>query len=173
MKIEPKDRKLPAKYNLKKPNLDRHIVVIDEAFDLFMVGPHANSAEVKNSRRYSSKIAAQGRAVGVHLIIATQRPDRFAIDPQTKANLTGKVCFRLPNLASSMTVMDNKRAAELPNIKGRAIWQNSSEQFEVQTPFYTEDQAASALSKLYKKEEIKHDQDNRSESIKKHNEQGI
>ncbi|MBT4762920.1 MAG: hypothetical protein HOO06_14595 [Bdellovibrionaceae bacterium] len=129
--------------------LDRHVVVVDEAFDLFMAGPYADASSVKNSRQYASKIAAQGRAVGVHIVIATQRPDRFAVDPQTKANLTGKLCFRVPNIATSMTVMDSRRALDLPNIKGRAVWQNSSESFEVQTPFFGEDQAMEILKSSY------------------------
>ncbi|MCB0415386.1 MAG: hypothetical protein KDD50_13705 [Bdellovibrionales bacterium] len=149
-KLDKKDIKYPSD-RYRAVSFDRHITVVDEAFDLFMVGAHATQEDVKKARRHASKIAAQGRAVGINLVIATQRPDRFALDPQTKSNLTGKICFRLPNHASSMTVMDNKRAAELPNIKGRAIWQNSSEQFEIQTPFFTEDQAVQMLTRYYEK----------------------
>lgn len=162
----------PADY-YRNLNLDRHLLVIDEAFDLFMVGPHASPEEVKKARRQASKIAAQGRAVGIHIVIATQRPDRFALDPQTKSNLTGKICFRLPNHASSMTVMDNKRAAELPNIKGRALWQNSSDQFEVQTPFFTEEQAIQALSPFYKKAPKKPKEEQRTSNINEENDFGL
>ncbi|USN48497.1 MAG: DUF87 domain-containing protein [Pseudobdellovibrionaceae bacterium] len=171
-KLDKNDIQYPSDRYLSV-NFDRHVIVVDEAFDLFMVGAHATQEDVKKARRHSSKIAAQGRAVGVHIIIATQRPDRFALDPQTKSNLTGKVCFRLPNNASSMTVMDSKRAAELPNIKGRAIWQNSSDQFEIQTPFFSEDQAVQLLSQHYKKVKGKSTQTQRTQDINTDSEHGL
>ena len=110
-----------------------------------------NAQDIAKSRRSASKIAAQGRAVGIHLVIATQRPDRNALDPQTKANLTGKVCFRAANIASSMTILDNKRAFDIPNIKGRAIWQSSNDLEEIQTPFLSEEKAKDLLNQHYRK----------------------
>ena len=146
----PKDKRKFPKGVSREISLDREIVVIDEAFDLFMVGAFAGPNQVQKTRRYASKVAAQGRAVGVHIVIATQRPDRFAIDPQTKANLNGKVCFRVANIASSLTAVDSKRAAELPNIKGRAIWKDSSETTEIQTPLFAEDKAVAMLTEYYR-----------------------
>ncbi len=149
--IEQEERKYPKGVD-KRIKLNRHIIVIDEAFDLFMKGI-AKVEEVAKSRQAASKIAAQGRAVGIHLIIATQRPDRYAVDPQTKANLTGKVCFRVANIATSNTILDSKIAAELPNIKGRAIWQSTKDTVQIQTPNFSEDQAKNLLEKYYIKED--------------------
>ncbi len=147
LNIKPEDRKYPKGIN-SSINLNRHIIVIDEAFDLFMTGI-ASADEVTKSRRAASKIAAQGRAVGIHVVIATQRPDRYAVDPQMKANLTGKVCFRVANIATSNTILDSKIAAEIPNIKGRAIWQSSKDTIQIQTPNLTEDHAKLLLSNYY------------------------
>lgn len=147
LNIKPEDRKYPKGIN-SSINLNRHIIVIDEAFDLFMTGI-ASADEVTKSRRAASKIAAQGRAVGIHVVIATQRPDRYAVDPQMKANLTGKVCFRVANIATSSTILDSKMAAEIPNIKGRAIWQSSKDTIQIQTPNLTENQAKLLLSNYY------------------------
>jgi hypothetical protein len=132
-------------------SLDRHILVVDEAAELFMAGSFANVSEVKAVRRCANKIAAQGRAVGVNIIIATQRPDRFSVDPLTKANLPGILCFRQPNLATSRTVLDSGRAHELPNIKGRGIWKCENQLIEVQTPFFTEEDANKLLDPLRSK----------------------
>lgn len=130
----------------KDIKLDRQIIIVDEASDLFMAGAFAGPQEVKEARRNASRIAAQGRAVGVHIIIATQRPDRFAVDPQTKANLVGILCFRQPNQATSRTVLDNSRAHDLPNIKGRGIWKSEEKLLEVQTPLFTEEEAKKLLA---------------------------
>jgi hypothetical protein len=151
LKIKPEERKYPKGIS-SSINLNRHIIVIDEAFDLFMTGI-ASADEVVKSRRAASKIVAQGRAVGIHVVVATQRPDRYAVDPQMKANLTGKVCFRVANIATSNTILDSKMAAEIPNVKGRAIWQSSKDTIQIQTPNLTEDQAQLLLSHYYKEEE--------------------
>lgn len=103
----------------------------------------ANSAQKAKSQ--AIKIAAQGRAVGIHLIIATQRPDVRAVDGQIKANLSGMLAFQMPNHASSMTILDNTRAAHLPKIGGRAIWKTGLEMVELQTPFLTFEEATKLL----------------------------
>ena len=116
-------------------NLGRHVLVIDEAAEMFLAGSHAAAGDIQTARRVLSQIARQGRSVGVHLVIATQRPDAKALDPQVKANLTGVIRFQLLNDASSITVLGVGRATELPPIAGRAIWKSGSEMIEVQTPY--------------------------------------
>ena len=120
-----------------KPKLEiaTEILVIDEASEMFLAGAHAAAKDIQNARRILSQIARQGRAVGVHLVIATQRPDTRALDPQVKANLTGVLCFQMANDASSMVVLGCGRATDLPSIPGRAIWKTGSGMVEVQTPY--------------------------------------
>jgi energy-coupling factor transporter ATP-binding protein EcfA2 len=115
--------------------LSRHLLVVDEAAEMFLAGSHADTNEIQTARRVLSQIARQGRSVGVHLVIATQRPDAKALDPQVKANLTGVICFQMLNDASSITVLGVGRATELPAIPGRAIWKSGSEMMEIQTPY--------------------------------------
>ena len=133
-------------------SLNRQFVVVDEAAEMFLAGTHAKSNEIQEARAVLSRVARLGRAIGVHLIVATQRPDSKALDSQVKANLTGVICFQMMNDASSIAVLGNGRASDLPRVPGRAIWKNGIEMLEVQTPFLTEDDAVKLLGEPDKKE---------------------
>ncbi|MCX6126038.1 MAG: hypothetical protein NTV34_15000, partial [Proteobacteria bacterium] len=83
----------------------------------------------------------------------TQRPDARALDTQIKANLPGKVCFQMADTPSSMVVLGNGRARDLPGIPGRAIWQRGLKMIEVQTPFIDPSEVETLLAPF--KEESK------------------
>lgn len=129
----------------KTINLSRQVIVVDEAAEMFLAGFHAKAKEVQEARAILSRIARQGRAVGVHLVVATQRPDSRSLDPQVKANLTGVICFQMMNDASSIAILGNGRATDLPKIPGRAIWKNGIEMVEIQTPFLPVEEAERLL----------------------------
>ena len=129
----------------KATNLSRRLIVIDEAADIFLAGRDAAHGDIQNARRVLVEIARKGRAVGIHIVIATQRPDVRSIDSQVKANLPGILCFQMPNDTSSITVLGNGRATDLPAIPGRAIWKSGATQLEVQTPLLTPEIAEAIL----------------------------
>ena len=98
-------------YNLAVPaerRLPRHVVVVDEFQDL--------TAEKKASTAFCAavgRLGAKARAAGVHLILATQRPDRQTVPPVLKANLGGKVALRVANGVNSRVILDQGGAEDL------------------------------------------------------------
>jgi DNA segregation ATPase FtsK/SpoIIIE, S-DNA-T family len=59
------------------------------------------------------QISAKGRAAGIHLLVATQRPDRDTVSGLLKANLLLKICFRVTNAINSTIVLDQDGAENL------------------------------------------------------------
>lgn len=131
----------------------RHIIIIDEAAELFLVGAQLNAEGASKARRIVAQLAAQGRAVGVHVVVSTQRPDVKVIDGTIKTNLQGRLCFQMPDNASSMTILDSVRAADLPDIKGRAIWRDGTEMSEVQVPLLSDENIKALLDPMRVKKE--------------------
>ena len=102
--------------------------------------------DVQKTRAILSQVTRQGRALGVHAILATQRPDARALDTQVKANLSGIICYQLPNDASSIIVLGNGRATDITNNRGRAILKRGPDLIEMQTPILNKDEINTLLT---------------------------
>jgi len=151
--------KFPNNVIPDKVKVNRHIVVIDEAAELFLANGKSNLSQTQELTRKAIRIAAQGRAVGIHLIVATQKPDTKAISSQIKANLTGIISFPMATLGASFSILGNGRAKELPSTPGRAIWKSGLDQFEVQTPFISPEQAKAELDKIAPQKDLCNEED--------------
>ncbi len=73
-----------------------------------------------------ARLTRLGRAAGIHVLAATQRPDVNVLPGQIRATIAATVAFRTSKLADSQILLreDNTLAAWLPPEPGRAIWQH-------------------------------------------------
>jgi S-DNA-T family DNA segregation ATPase FtsK/SpoIIIE len=85
------------------------VLVFDEFADLILTGRD----ERKNFEDMVARLAGKGRAAGVHLVLATQRPDRTVVTGLIKSNLPMKVCLRVANATNSQIVLGEAGAESL------------------------------------------------------------
>lgn len=82
------------------------VIIVDEFADLIMVAG-------KQVETPLARIAQMARAVGMHMIIATQRPSTNVITGLIKANFPGRVAFRVSQMVDSKTILDRPGANQL------------------------------------------------------------
>lgn len=82
------------------------VVIIDEFADLILTAGKEIETPI-------SRIAAKARAVGIHMILATQRPSVNVITGTIKANFPGRMAFRVTQMNDSRTILDRPGAEQL------------------------------------------------------------
>jgi S-DNA-T family DNA segregation ATPase FtsK/SpoIIIE len=120
------------------------VVIIDELADLMM----AAGREVEES---IARIAQMARAVGIHLILATQRPSVDVITGLIKANLPARIAFRVASKIDSRTILDGNGAEQLLG-KGDMLYlpPASSRFVRIHGPYISEQETARLCSFLRK-----------------------
>jgi S-DNA-T family DNA segregation ATPase FtsK/SpoIIIE len=99
--------------NPPKKKLPRIVVIIDELADILMFKGDKKRGESKIAEEKIQVIAQKGRAAGVHLLVATQRPDVKTVSGTIKANFPARLSFRLPSGIDSRTVLATEGAEHL------------------------------------------------------------
>ncbi len=137
------EKRTPPRGEQPKP-LPFIVVLIDELADLMMVA----SAEVELS---IARLAQMARAVGIHLILATQRPSVDVITGLIKANLPSRISFRVSSKIDSRTILDGNGAEQLLG-KGDMLFlpPASSRFIRLHGPYISEQESARLASFLRK-----------------------
>ncbi len=113
------------------------VIVIDELADLMMV-------DTNNVEEAVTRLAQMGRAVGIHLLLATQRPSVDVITGLIKANFPARVSFRVASKVDSRTILDSNGAESLLG-KGDMLYlpAGSARLHRMHGPLVTEDEILS------------------------------
>jgi S-DNA-T family DNA segregation ATPase FtsK/SpoIIIE len=120
------------------------VVLIDELADLMMVAGN----EVEES---IARLAQMARAIGIHLVLATQRPSVDVITGLIKANLPARISFRVSSKIDSRTILDGNGAEQLLG-KGDMLYlpPASSRFVRLHGPYISEQESARLASFLRK-----------------------
>ncbi len=129
------------------------IVVIDELADLMMTG--GKEAEFPIAR-----IAQMGRASGLHLIIATQRPSVDVVTGLIKTNLPSRVSFRVGTKIDSKVILDTDGAQSLLG-RGDMLFTppGTNGLVRLHAPFATEDEIKKIVDFIKAQKEVEYDKD--------------
>ncbi|MBO5846884.1 MAG: DNA translocase FtsK [Bacteroidales bacterium] len=122
------------KFKLRKLNPEKGhrflpyiVIIIDEFGDLIMTAG-------KEIEMPIARIAQKARAVGMHMVIATQRPTTNIITGTIKANFPARLSFRVSSMTDSRTILDASGAQQLIG-KGDALYLSGSELTRIQCAF--------------------------------------
>ena len=126
----------------------RIVFIIDEMADM-MLSSSANRKEVENC---INRLAAKARAVGIHLILATQRPSVNVITGLIKANIPTRIAFGVVSEVDSRTILGRKGAEDLVG-KGDMLYMDPSTKFpiRIQAPFVSTEEIERVVSQLRNK----------------------
>jgi S-DNA-T family DNA segregation ATPase FtsK/SpoIIIE len=115
------------------------VVIVDEVSDLMMLSKY----EIEES---VTRIAQKSRAVGIHLILATQSPRREVITGLMKANLPSRLAFAVGSGLDSRIILDSMGAERLLG-RGDALFSSQGKKpFRIQTPLIEKNEIEKLVS---------------------------
>ena len=129
-----KVRKMPGDKDGHFRELPYIVVIIDELADLMLVAQKEVEAPI-------ARLTQMARAVGIHLVVATQRPSVNVITGVIKANIPARVAYMVSSKVDSRTILDMNGAEQLLG-KGDMLYQapGSSKPIRLQNPFVSSEE---------------------------------
>jgi S-DNA-T family DNA segregation ATPase FtsK/SpoIIIE len=120
------------------------VVIIDELADLMMT----SGKDVEGS---IARLAQMARAVGIHLVLATQRPSVDVITGLIKANFPARIAYQVASNVDSRTILDQKGAEQLVG-NGDMLFMNGSRMIRLQGPFISVEEVEKVTTFIGKQE---------------------
>ncbi len=146
-------QKANAEDDQARPTLPYIVVVVDELADLMMTV----SSEVEDA---IIRLAQMGRAAGVHMILATQRPSVDVITGLIKANVPSRIAFAVSSGIDSRTILDANGAEKLLG-RGDMLYQpvDANSPVRVQGAFIPDDDVANVVDFIKQQQSADYDED--------------
>lgn len=126
--------------------LPRIVIVVDELATLTGLGD-----TTKDIHQQLTALSSQGRAVGVHLVLATQHSIVDIIPGRIKTNMSIRIAGRTPDRTGSEVILGTDDAYFLPKIPGRMAARHGIDEYIVQTPFISDSDIEYALRDIRKR----------------------
>lgn len=146
-------QKANAEDDQARPMLPYIVVVVDELADLMMTV----SSEVEDA---IIRLAQMGRAAGVHMILATQRPSVDVITGLIKANVPSRIAFAVSSGIDSRTILDTNGAEKLLG-RGDMLYQpvDANSPVRVQGAFIPDEDVANVVDFIKQQQSADYDED--------------
>ena len=120
------------------------VVIVDEFANLMLRAP-------KDTEKHISRLASMSRAVGIHLVLATQRPSVDVVTGIIKANFPSRIAFRVSSKIDSRTIIDRNGAETLLG-RGDMLFMspNYMDPVRIQSPYASSEDVARAVNTIKK-----------------------
>lgn len=121
-------------YRNREEYMPRVVLMVDELANIML-----DSTIKKDAQALLADITARGRAPGIHVVLATQRPEVAVVPGLIKANLDARLAFRMTDNASSMVILDDTMSARFDDStpRGRYIYKRGLDRLQLQAPLIT------------------------------------
>lgn len=135
---------------------ERYFIIVDEVGELNpSEAVDSDEKKLKSAcQKYMSQFTRLGAGLGFRLVAATQYPTGDIIPRQVKQSSDAKLSFRVQSAVASRVVLDSEGAEDLPQIRGRAIYQTADKREILQTPLITSEHIQEVIRPHIVKKEV-------------------
>lgn len=145
----------------EKDKMDVIIIAFDEVSEIFDSTSRIKEIKLLRSQIYEKahRLSKLSRAAGFHMIFSTQKIKKQLFPTEIQTNVGGRIAFKMPTSSDSVTAIGNKKAFDLPETKGRAIWHRGNSYREIQAPYLSDEDIKKEIKVLTEKfKEVENDE---------------